>query len=481
MENYFKSKKLLLLLFFISFIIFLVSALLSCRIALGDGPCEFFKEMILYNNNPFDIILNYNDNVVRFWSFKLHRIFFYIFFPFFSTIKQLSILYSFSLIVTPFILLISNYYIAKRTKRFDITVLAFLYYCLFEIPYISHLTREYHITTMLLFLFFSYYFTKEKLKKFDFFIIFLLSIFLFESGENIVILGSLLFILGLLSFKKNKINNKKSLYMGIVSIIFATYTLTKTILNNQNDPIMTFENSIPRWIHNIQMLPEALLTTCMIFSIIGIITCILLFFIKRELNKKDLLWEIPLVLFSLILVYINTNFIADPNKESNLFILFLFVPTIIFIGLWIIDYFEIKIDNYYWKNILTVGLIIGMLQFIWQTKSSILCYEYTNKIKNQLNSSKGLIIVHFDEEEKGYTYDTNICYMFRGFILSDEYKIKSTLIPDPLHRDYTGNENYGTYYDKEMNKLKILDCPLSLKNRYWDITEISKYVEEKYQ
>ena len=479
MENYFKNKKILLLIFFISFIIFLISALFSYRVAFGDTPCEFFKEMILYNNNLFDIIFNYNDNVVRFWSFKIHRFFFYLLFPFFSTIKELSMLYSFSLITTPFVLLICNYLLAKRTKRYDIATLALLYYCLFEIPYISHLAREYHITNMLIFLFFSYFFSKEKLKKFDFCIIFILSIFLFEAGENIVILGSLLFILGLLSYKKDKINNTKCLYMGIVSIIFAIYTFTKTILNNHNDPIMTFENSIPRWIHNMQMLPDALFTSCMIFSIIGIITFILLFFIKRELNKKDLLWGIPLLLCSLFLVYKNTNFIADPNKESNLFILFLVIPNLILITMWIIDYFEIKIKDYYWKNILTVVLIVGIFQFLWQTKSSSLCLEYTNHLRNELNKSKGLIIVHFDENDKGYIYDANACYMFRGFILSDEYKIKSTLLPDPLHRDYTGNESYGTYYDKEINKLKILDCPLSLKNKYWDITEISKEIEAK--
>ena len=89
MENYFKDKKVLLLLFFISFIIFLISALYSYRVAFCDTPCEFFKEMLLYNNSILDIIFNYNDNVVRFWSFKIHRFFFYLLFPFFNTIKIL--------------------------------------------------------------------------------------------------------------------------------------------------------------------------------------------------------------------------------------------------------------------------------------------------------------------------------------------------------------------------------------------------------
>ena len=199
-ENVFLRHKLLLILFFLSFLVFLIC---HYKYALGlyfDMPAMLLGNMS--QDDTFSKFIVFPDRNIRYFTNFLVAIPFNIAILFVKNSSAINILKVFSLsyFVVHFLGLLINYLIAIRTKRYDIATICFAFYTFFSIQNAIWACREVHIAILFYFALLSYFLSKTKLGLKDFIPVLVLIIYLFEAFEITAIFGLILFVFSLYSY-----------------------------------------------------------------------------------------------------------------------------------------------------------------------------------------------------------------------------------------------------------------------------------------
>lgn len=473
---------------FFFFILFIISSIASTKGIFSDTPNEFFRDfhhIVSNNDNPFSLFAFKPYPMPRDFSWLIHRFIYIVFYPFFTKSILVNLnLYTFSLLVMPFIMLILNFIIAKRTKRFDIAIFAFALYSLFSIPYISWLARELQIAIMLQTIFLQFFLSKKthNYTKSDLFFYSLFTLFLFKSFENIIFIGPMFFVFGFISYIKNKENKKRYLLLGIFSLFACLYVVFKDFLflyENQKFILSSYGSSMP-WNMYFHSLKGVFIYTPIWISIVGIIILLIITYKNRFFKPIDIFWVTPIIILTLGYIFFNTKFVPYPSCEYNLFLCQIIFSSILFFIILIFDYFDFIFNKFFLNNLIIISCIVGILHFSWQINSSLYCYKYKKFIISVLEKcDKPFVTIHIDPSMTEYNYAAHNGYIFRSLILSKNKKIKTFILPDLKHIDRSNEKDFEyrelCYVDNEdYSHFLLISQYFQPKSKYWDLSDMAK-------
>lgn len=479
---------LLIILFILTFLIFLYYHF-DCSLGLFFDLPAIFSELFYQFQNP-DIHF-YTINVYRIREFTclLVMIPFNILYHFFSDIslEKLSTLLSMSYYIVHIGLLLFNIYVAKITKRYDIAVLCFAFYAIFCIPNLIWSCREIHIAILFYFAILSFFLSKQRLKKVHLLLIIPMLVYLFESFETSIIFGIIMFIASLKFYKLDYYKNKKyQILIGIGSFLASIYITLKLlfiiIYNNISN-----SQSIGEWVQNTQIAFQAIFSSSLIISFMGILALIFIIFYKKDLNKKSLLFTIPYILFTVYFLYLRTYFIPNTNIEITFWgISFVFIfPTIILILL--INYKNLNINeynNYFYSNLILLACVIGILNLSWQILDCNMFKKYTDYLNYIKKRTNDVIITIPEEDYNKYDFvNRNNCYgqTIINILITKEYRKEQIFFPSTSlqQESYCAVDSDQTYYNSDIDTLIIQNAWLPVKNKYWDLTPIAEEFKKR--
>lgn len=489
-QDIFFKHKFLLLILFTTFIIFMFFYTKNLEGTFFDIPAMFLAFFSPIHNNANAFIV-YDDTRTRFLNNLLVAIPFNILFIFLknTSLANLIRIYSVSYFIVPFFLLICNYFAARRTKRYDIAVIAFVFYFLFSIPNAVWAVRELHMTILGYFLILSYFLSKEKLGLKDLIPIGLLIIYLFESFETVMIFGLLLFISATFYIKKQDDDNSwfKAL-IGVGGLIAVIYTPIRMLIIKFNTGLLDFGSGLSEWIEASKITLLRLFDGNLLIPLFALPLIVFLFFYKKDINFKSACIGILYLIFALFVIYNKTHFIPDTNIEllNYSFALWLLFPTII--ALILLDYFKIDIDKLnpsFYSNLLVVTCIFGVINLLWQINTSFYFQKSNNYLKDLINKSEETIITIPKEDIEKYNYilRTNTCFgqSQRSVILNDDADNTKIIFPADYYEDYSQYcfaDEENNYYVKENNIIVIQTTVSPLITKYWNLTKVAEKFEE---
>ena len=229
-KNIILKYKFWIITLLLAFVIFMIFYVKNSMGTFFDIPAFFINDILNHQATDFHYYLICNDIKIRFFNNLLVSIPFNIWLLFGKHSGILSMLKAFSVsyFIVPFFLIIMNLLAAKRTKRYDIAIIALAFYFIFSIPNAIWAIKEIHITILVYFIILSYFLSKVKLGLSDFIPVSLLIIYLFESSEMTFIFGIILLIFAnLYARKKDILNPWFNVFIGYFGIIASVYILIK--------------------------------------------------------------------------------------------------------------------------------------------------------------------------------------------------------------------------------------------------------------
>ena len=454
-----------------------------------DIPAMFFGLISPVYDNPNSFLV-FHDARSRFFNNLLVAIPFNFIFMFVKNTGLLNLIkiYSVSYFIVPFILLLGNYLAARRTKRYDIAVIALAFYFLISIPNAVWSVRELHITILGYFIILSYFLSKEKLGLKDLIPVVLLVIYLFESFETVMIFGVILFIFANLYDKKSDNNNPWfKVLIGCGGLLAAIYTPFRMLFIKFTTGGLEFSSGLQEWIENSEVTFRFLFNGNLLIPLLAFPLLVFLFFYKKDINFKFFCCLVPYFILLLFILYAKTHFIPDFYIElvNYSFALWLLFPIIL--SVLILDYLNIDINNinqYFYSNLLVITCVFGILNLIWQINSSFYFQKSNDYLKNLIKTSQESIITIPKEDIEKYNFlRTNTCFgqIQRSIILNEDAKNTKIIFPADYYNDYSKfcfADSESNFYDADNNIIYLQSSSFGLKSKYWDLTNVAEEFEK---
>lgn len=475
-KDFFLEHKKLLYTFIVSALILICISTFVHRSLFFDAPAMFMQ--FVNQENDYASYFMMHEQRTRLFSNFLLALPYNLIMPFIpDNLLTKMDLFCFSYQIALFGALIVNYFIAKRTKRYDIAALALVFYTFFYLPNSIWYVKELHFAIMMQFILLQYFLTKsETLNITDYFLIAASALFCFESYENQIIFAITLSALSLFYVRKNIVNKKIKLIIGLASIFIILYSIFKLFYAFETGSAnISFTDAFIEYKNAILITFKSLFTSCLIYSSAGIIICFATIFLKRKYNTIDYIIILLLFIISTIILGKNTGFIPNTGSELQYY-MFAFLAFISVTAMLIIaDIFGFDIKNqYYYGNVIVTACIVGFFHILWQTNSCIYSYEYVNDFRKKLQSDK--IVETWNDEDRNkrsFVYDTCFGTELRSLILSPNRKIETILMES---REYCSDIEISL--DKEKDILYIHKIPIVLENKYWDLKNAALEIEE---
>ena len=483
-DDVFVKNKFWIVCFILSFLIFLFAYWKNSVGLFFDIPASF-SGIIFQSEDNYNNFLVINQNRTRTFNDLLISIPFNLFFSF---IKNSSIIYSLKLWSSSYFIihlfgLIVMYLSAMRTKRYDIATIGFLFYSLLCIPNAIWAIREIHISIPFYFSLLAYFLSREKFKLIDILPISLLSIYMFESFETSAILGFIFFIFSNLYIVKKNENDdlyKKSI-IGFFGILYALYIPIRTIYLGIKSNV-DVELGLEQWIDGSIITLNHLFSGNLIITLFAFICVIVAFFYKKQFNWKSILiFILPVVLFTILTLYLRTRFIPDPKIELHYYSIVLWFLYPVFLIIILLDYFEVDIlryNKFVFSNLIIVASLFGILNLSWQIHSFYEFGKYEAYLKNLIDKSNNVVVNIPQHDFNKYTFlNYNMCFgtMLQAIFLTEKGQQSKIIFPSKYFCDYSKYcfDDYDhTYYDKSENILYIQTALFKIKTRYWDLSNI---------
>jgi hypothetical protein len=463
-KNFFIENKLLLQIFVYSLILLAVLAAVTYRGLLLDNYFPFIE--ILKKEIYAQIYYFWHDISPINFSNRLLALpynFLNPFFPNSPIIKNQ--LYTFSYMIMPLFATIANYYCAKRTKRFDIATISFLFYSLFTLPASVNINQQLYFATPLFLIFIQYFLSTQKLYKLDIAIISIIAIFLLQSSPALIVPLCFVFIASIIfSSLKNTINKPAKIFIGLSSLISLLYMNYKYFLYTKLDYYVcpSYQDVFRNFSENILNQPPAI-----ILSIVALILVFVPININKKSSKTIVLAVILFTLYSLFELFDYSS--LSINSIQNIsFVAFLFVSIITIIILFLEKFFT---ENFI-KKMLLISCIVGFINCFQQYAICLKTYQYINFLEDKISNSQGLIKI----DKKDYqnkeilSYDSLQGTMLRSLILSKGNEIESLLIPS----DYYKNNDFNIYDENNIAEENIIlqGNYIPLSSQYWNFDKI---------
>lgn len=485
-NNLFFKYKIPILALFATFIIYIICYWKSASGLYFDIPAMF--SAVFYNHcenpNTFQVFI---DERIRFFSNFLVAIPYNVIFIFIKNESPLTALKAFSTsyFIIHFLLLILNFIVAKRTKRFDIATFAFFFYFIFSVPNSIWAVREIHIAMLAYFVILNYFLSKEKLHIIDAIVIIIIQTYLFESFETSAIFGLILFISTII-FIRNKelsINKFYKILIGITSLGIFLYIPIKLYMLNITNKLSIHSGSL-EWLSHSELAIKNLFTSNLIIPFFAIGALIILFICKKPLTNKIYLYGIFYLLITISVTFIQTNFISRPLIELvNYSPIFWFLFPILILIL-ILEYLQFNINSkiqLFYEYMLIVTCVFGILNLIWQIKSTFDFNDYKKYLTNEIQKTESTFVSIPNEEFKNNNilrYSTCFGLAQQSIFLTKENEKAKVILPTkecPIYIEkYCAEGPEETYYDEKEDRLILQSSFFKTKTKYWDLTPIAE-------
>lgn len=390
-------------------------------------------------------------------------------------------LFTFSCMFSTFLATFFNFVIAKRTNRFEIALFALLFYALFTIPASFVPAEPIYIAIPIFFIFIQYFFTEEILNKFDYFLIVLISGYLFQSNAYMIIPATLMSLCGLVLFIKGKIKHRNlKLFMSLSSLMAALYMSYRMFffVNAEGETYSTVNNFLQNFQNDISNIFNNFFTTDIVFSAIAALFLCYGIFAKKKLGKPEAICSVILSAFAFYTIYEFTKFIPKPYVNIDYYALttLVFVIVIALLSLFFIFGKKFNNKNFY-NNIIVTACLCGILHCLIQYGNCMYALEYKTYLTNKVNSSVGFVTI----ENSDYQTKPFLCLDFyeysiiRSLFVSDK-NVKTVIIPNSkileANRSYLGNNNIDHAYNDEHAYIIIQSLYFPIKNKDWNFNEI---------
>ncbi|MGN0004857.1 MAG: hypothetical protein ACI37Z_02605 [Candidatus Gastranaerophilaceae bacterium] len=371
-----------------------------------------------------------------------------------------------------------NFYIARRTKRYDIAIWALFTYSFIYLPGSIWAIREIFIAFPIWFILLQYFLMRKKILFQDKIILLLTIYFCFESFELFTPLGIIIFIFSILFFRKNAPNKYTKLFTGLSSLIIAIYIVLKTIFYTTN--IYSLQRSSNLWVLHIKDMLNIFFHSNDLIIIFGTILMASLIFLRGKSKKLKTILISILTVFFILFLYFKTGFTQLKLEYTNYSIM-LFTLPVIFVGIISSEYFNtFKLKFSTIKILFKTALIIGILNFAWQIKGNYdYYYKYYIPMQKFFDNQKTVVVVDKLTEISPSlsNYDSDFNTTIRSLFLQSDKKHKkiNTLIYLKEQSEVNGNLTYNPQDDK------IYFCSFiktDIITDDWDLTSIKNWLIE---
>ena len=459
---------------------FVIYATITMRGLYLDG--SYFMLRMLSNlsqHNYSDILLNFSEPYVRFCIMFLLNLP-VVFADVVLCIENKNILmmiYSCGQFIMPLLILWWNYSLTKRTKRTDI-----LFLSLFNYSAVLLLFSIFSITETLIgsgfhFVLWNYLAGKIDYNKKDIILILFLLIMMFATWEYVILLGPVFFAASVMyaNREENVKNKRVKQLIGVgalaASIFTAVYLVHKLL--NATDNGFNFIRELYDYLPKVFSL-------CSLFSCLAVIFLIAAFFNKNKLSKSFLFFAVSVFFCALVRLCNTFNFSLLPMWEMHMRSIVLWMMPCIFFSLYIFDLLKkecnpIKINNY-----ITIVLICGIFQTIWQCINTYFWDVNVKYMKKELDSVNSALYIPSEHNEISSFFNSDLRrYIWHGnyaamsILLSDTYKIKTLAVNYDMPAE-TGNKTFreSLYYIPEDNMISIpFGVKIPVKTKFWDVEE----------
>ena len=490
-EDIFRKNKWFVISFLITFIFFLFFYWKNSVGLFFDIPASFASVLFQIDDNHTKFLM-ITQNRTRTFDDLLIAIPFNILFSF---IKDNSIIYSLKLWSSSYFIvhlfgLIIMYLSARRTKRYDIAAIGFLFYIMFCIPNAIWAIREINIAIPFYFALLTYFLSYEKFNYTDIIPIFLLSVYMFESFETAAVLGLIFFIFSNLYIKRDNGKNEQwsKALIGFFGLLYFIYIPLRTIylgVKNSVNISLGFFQWIDSSIHTFNNLFSGNLLICW-FAFLFIIIAV---FYKKQFDWKSILFFISfIVILTVFVLYFKTGFVPNPKIELHYYSLALLFIYPVFLLIIFLDYCKIdiyKFNKFLFSNLIIIASIFGILNLTWQIHSFYEFGKYESYLKNLINKTDNVVLNIPKEDFNKYTFlNNNMCFgtMLQAIFLTEKGRKSKIIYPSEYFCDYSEfcfDDVKNTYYDKSKDVLYIQTAPFKIKTKYWDLSDIVDVFKEQ--
>lgn len=490
-KNIFKNKTIAVLsaIFIILTIINIVYASLVQRGLTFDGLIQFTSKINTVDNESFwRMFAGRCRHFVMIVNAVPMKLAYYLFG---ATSKYLlSVFYTLPLFLFPALFPLFNYFLAKRSKRYDIALWSLFLFAILTIPVQIWPIVESMLAVPVIFLLFHYIAANIDYKYYDIVFILLLTVISYSSFEANIYIGPLLFLVAL--FYAGKTTIKKQKIIKYITGVFCLFMPVGYFLYFFNSMKEQYQYQSFRFFKELFIYKDFtyFYKEAYLLLFITIISAVIFIFLKKFEIKKY-----SIVIFSFISVFvlfqmINANwFYGIQNFEYR--VLMYIIPPVIILLILLIDLFQNKINKSEYQNILLNFLIVilfcGSLNTVAQIFNSYLFKNTVSEILNlteKIGTEHNKILVNPDEEE--LIYNNKYYANFRNFfaedyymnfvpIFSKEYKIRTILYPgDDAEKRYPPEATKTfKFYLYDENNVRLGHTILNIKNGYWNLEEIA--------
>ncbi len=486
MEEIIKSKQFIILkwIFIAVSIVYIVYASITMRGMYEDGG--FYMIMQLENMANHKLAITFDPAHPRFFMLAIPQLFttFCYEILFIHSKKALMMIYTFAQFVLPFLALIWNYKLSKRTKRFDIFFWSLFIYGAINITFSIFSVVESLLGSMLSFILWNYLAGEIEYTKKDIFAIIFLITMMFATYEYIAVLGIIFFIASFYYALKND-DDKTQLIKTIIGwgALFASLFNIVYMIKVPNE-----SSELLRFLKEAHDFIPYCLDLNLLITIVTVILLVIIAFKKKQLGI------ISIILISLIYVYLlirlyNTPLMSVyPMWEQHFRTIPCYIMPIVFIIMYLTDRFGgVKNPNKY-LNLICIVLMCSITQTLWQNVNT---YYWDNNIqymRSELNKAGELLYIPSEHEEISSFYNDKLRrYIWHGIyaptsiLFSDNYEQKTLLVNYDECQD-EGNLNFREWLFIPKNMENKMAVPyggfISIKNEFWDLTACAKALDK---
>ena len=393
-------------------------------------------------------------------------------------------IYTFSQIAFPFLILIWNYFLSKRTGKIIVFYWSLFAYGTLVLPCLIYSQVETHIGIMLLFIIWNYLIADIEFKKRDIVFIFILMAAICGTYEYVSYLGVIFFTAYFHYIKESDsfLTRFGKHIIGFGSLYAAIFNIIHLV------GVESGYNEIPRFIGEFKNVLPQLLHLNYLLVVFAIILSIIFFFRKKELNRRNV--DIFLV-FMFVFIYLigNKYSTIHPMWEGHFRTIPCVALPLIFIWMIISDKILKKYNSIRVQNFICIIIMLCLFQTFWQIIETSFWYKNIMYMKEELAKAKEPLYIPSEHEELiSDFHEPNIrryiwhwVFINTSILFADEYKPKTILMnyDEPID---PGNATYREYVYVPNYRQDLLNVPADIfihqKNRFWDLTDIAKAIDK---
>lgn len=398
----------------------------------------------------------------------------------------LGVIFTVPLFLFPFIVTLYQCHLAKRTKRYDIAVLALLLYGLFIMPTLTWSIVEIILAAAIFFLLFHYFVSDIDYKWYDLIVIFLCVLISYNSTEAIIIAGLVLFFSSFFYLRRIKTAGLKNCitkyFIAVNSFIMPFVYIA--FYKNAEDVNFWYETKRCIETYLITYMIHCKYSPFILVLVLSVSIIIYIYF-KNKISKK----MIYLILFSYFLCILLS---VVQNYQHIFLILSCYLFRILMYGALVIVMllpvlFDISGNIRKIKNKIRYYFIIALCAVVtttcFQILISYLFYINTNYMVEDVKKSKSVIYIpsklnlgnkayNLGSMNRFYHWCDSLPYAM--IVYSDGYEIEK-LVSCTVDM----NRNETRFYDSAIDgtdKICLCYTCLTVKNEFWDLSAVYEYM-----